>query len=214
MLTVNDLDGKIVMEVDYGARRKLDSERRRLMVMKTAGQCFAENGYKKTTVEEIARRAGVSKGLVFHFFGSKLRLFHAIIEDSLNQWATLSEYRASGAQGNSLEELRRLFMASFDFIAQNPVMTLFARPDEGLLGTYREEVARRNLRWRARIQRTLKQGMKDGEMRRLDAARVSTIFHEVQSAFLNNALSRTASRQYDRKTLDLTVDILLRGIQA
>jgi AcrR family transcriptional regulator len=202
------------LEVDYETRRKIDSERRRLMVLKTAGQCFGEKGYKKTTADEIARRSGVSKGLVFHFFGSKRQLFETVLEDSLNQWVTLSEYSASGLEGNSLEELRRLFMASFDFIAENPVLVLFARPDEGLLKTYRAKVTRHNLRWRARIQRTLKEGMRNSEIRKLDAQRVSVILHEVQAAFLSNALSGSSSRQYDRKTVDLTVDILLRGIRA
>lgn len=202
------------LEVDYETRRKISSERRRLLVLKTAGQCFGEKGYRQTTADEIARRAGVSKGLVFHFFGSKQRLFESVIEDSLSQWATLSEYRASGAEGGSLEELRRLFMASFDFIADNPVLVLFARPEEALLSAYRAEVARYNLRWRARIQRTLKEGMKNAEIRQLDTQRVSAILHEVQAAFLTNALSGSSSRQYDRKTVDLAVDILLRGIQA
>lgn len=202
------------LEVDYETRRKISSERRRLLVLKTAGQCFGEKGYRQTTADEIARRADVSKGLVFHFFGSKQRLFESVIEDSLSQWATLSEYRASGAEGGSLEELRRLFMASFDFIADNPVLVLFARPEEALLSAYRAEVARYNLRWRARIQRTLKEGMKNAEIRQLDTQRVSAILHEVQAAFLTNALSGSSSRQYDRKTVDLAVDILLRGIQA
>ena len=95
-------------------------------------------------------------------------------------------------------------MGSFDFIVHNPVIALFARPDEGLPGSYHYEVARR----------TLKRGMKKWEIRKLDAARVSTIFHEVQSALLSCALSGTALRQFDRKTLDQSVDILLRGIQA
>ena len=70
-------------ELDYDIRRKQESERKRLNVLQVAGRCFAESGFKKTTMEEVALQAGVSKGLVFHFFGSKQALIKAVIEDGL-----------------------------------------------------------------------------------------------------------------------------------
>ena len=125
--------------MDYEARRRADSERRRLAVLNAAGECFGEEGYQRCSVDSIAERAGVSKGLVFHFFKSKRGLFEAVMEDCLNQWATLSEYRASGAQDNTLEELRRLFLTSFDFVARNPVLAMFARPEEEVIQGYRKK---------------------------------------------------------------------------
>lgn len=203
----------MALEVDYETRRKISSERRRLIVLKTAGQCFAEKGYKKTTTDEIARRSGVSKGLVFHFFGSKRRLFESIIEDSLNQWATLSEYRASGVEKNSLEELRRLFLASFDFVEQNPVLLLFVRDEEGLLESYQRSFSTRNRRWRQRIRRTLEKGVKAGELRELNVGHVSVVFHELQSALLTSISFKGKAPRYDRNTVNVAIDILLRGIE-
>lgn len=201
------------MELDYDTRRKSDSERRRLAVLTAAGECFGEHGYKQCNVEQIARRAGVSKGLVFHFFKSKQQLFQTVIEDSLNQWATLSEYRASGGEGSSLEELRRLFLASFDFVIQHPVFDLFTRPEEQMMAAYRDQIERRNRRWRSRVQRTIKAGIRTGELRKLPPERVAAIFHELQTSLINNALVRRPQRHYDAKTVNLAIDILLEGIR-
>jgi AcrR family transcriptional regulator len=198
----------------YEVRRRQESERKRLQVLGMAGYCFAESGFKKTTMDEVAKRAGVSKGLVFHFFGSKQGLFKAVVEDGLNQWATLSEYRASGKSGNSLAELRSLFLASFDFAEQNPVLLLFGREDEGLATSYRQEFQRRNRRWRSRIQKTLKSGVRRNEIRDIDAARVAVIFHQMQVALLVSAAYKHSIPKYDRQTIETAIDILLRGISA
>tara|TARA_R110002049_G_scaffold9747_10_gene48870 strand:+ start:2594 stop:3226 length:633 start_codon:yes stop_codon:yes gene_type:complete len=199
-------------EQQYEVRRRQASERKRLNVLSMAGYCFAENGFKKTTMDEVAKRAGVSKGLVFHFFGSKQGLFKAVVEDGLNQWATLSEYRASGKDGNSLAELRSLFLASFDFVEQNPVLLLFGREDERLATSYRKEFQRRNRRWRARIQHTLKSGMSRSDIRNIDEARVAVIFHQMQTALLASAAYKHSIPKYDRRTIETAIDILLRGI--
>ena len=197
---------------DYAARRQQASIRKRLAVLQAAGSCFTRQGYKRTTVAQIAAEAGVSKGLVFHFFGNKEALFSALVEDCLNQWSTLSEYRAAGAEENAIEELRRLFLASFEFVERNPVMLLFSVSDGSLLDSYRDEFARRNQRWRARVGRTLKRGMSTGEIRKLDPQQVSVIFHEMQSALLTSAAFKGSAPGYDWKKVNLAIDILLRGI--
>ena len=99
-------------------------------------------------MDAVARKAGVSKGLVFHFFGSKQALIEAVIEDGLNQWSTLSAYRASGIENDPLAELSALFLASFDFVQQHPVLLLFARNEEGLAQKHRQKtiVSREGLR--------------------------------------------------------------------
>lgn len=42
--------------------------------------CFGTNGYKKTSVSDIALAAGISKAMVFHYFGSKKELYYFLIE--------------------------------------------------------------------------------------------------------------------------------------
>ncbi|WP_234124413.1 TetR/AcrR family transcriptional regulator [Clostridium hydrogenum] len=49
-------------------------------IIDAALKCFGTNGYKKTSVSEIASNAGISKAMVFHYFGTKKALYIYLIE--------------------------------------------------------------------------------------------------------------------------------------
>ena len=197
----------------YETQRKQASYRRRLAVLQAASSNFAQHGYKKTRVADIASTAGVSKGLVFHLFGSKEELFKSLLADSLNQWSTLSEYRAAAADESSLDELRHLFLASFEFVTKNPVLLLFSSDEEGLLDAHRHEFSKRNKRWRARIRRTLKEGVARAEVRDVDIQHTSLIFHELQSAMLTSTVFTGSAPRYNKRKINLAIEIFLKGIQ-
>lgn len=61
------------------ARRKRAPEERRAAIVEAARAAFAEMGFGKTTIREVARRAGVTHGLVMRHFGSKEQLFLAAV---------------------------------------------------------------------------------------------------------------------------------------
>jgi TetR/AcrR family transcriptional regulator len=58
-------------------------EERRSQIMNGAMQAFAEHGYDKCSVADVAELAGVSKALLFHYFNTKAELY-----DHLNSYAT------------------------------------------------------------------------------------------------------------------------------
>jgi len=58
-------------------RRKEDRPQE---ITEAAFEAFAENGYAATRVEEVARRAGVSKGLMYLYFKTKEELFKAVVK--------------------------------------------------------------------------------------------------------------------------------------
>ncbi len=58
-------------------RRKAD---RPAEIVAAALSAFAENGYAATRVDDVAQRAGVSKGLLYLYFDTKEALFKAVIK--------------------------------------------------------------------------------------------------------------------------------------
>ncbi|MER6009508.1 TetR family transcriptional regulator [Streptomyces bluensis] len=60
-------------------RRRRDPEGHRAAIIEAARHTFAERGYARTTLREIARRAGVTHGLITRHFSSKERLFLAAV---------------------------------------------------------------------------------------------------------------------------------------
>lgn len=61
------------------ARPKAQAHRRE-DIIKIANQLFRENGYEKTTVDDIAHHAGISKGSVYLEFKNKEGIFYNILE--------------------------------------------------------------------------------------------------------------------------------------
>jgi AcrR family transcriptional regulator len=58
-------------------------EEKRNLIMDTALKHFAREGYHATTINDIAKHAGISKGLMYNYFKSKETLLKAIIERSV-----------------------------------------------------------------------------------------------------------------------------------
>ncbi|PZG08321.1 TetR/AcrR family transcriptional regulator [Nonomuraea aridisoli] len=56
-------------------RRRRDPEAHRAAILDAAREAFAEHGYALATIRDIARRAGVTHGLVMRHFTSKEQLF-------------------------------------------------------------------------------------------------------------------------------------------
>ncbi|MGY2061462.1 helix-turn-helix domain-containing protein, partial [Nocardia gipuzkoensis] len=61
--------------------RKRDSGATRAAILGAAQELFAERGYERATVRDIAARAGVNQALLFRYFGNKDELFRAAIAD-------------------------------------------------------------------------------------------------------------------------------------
>lgn len=60
--------------------KRLSASQRRAQLIDVGRSVFARNGYEGTSVEELARAAGVSKPIVYQHFGGKVGL-HAVIVD-------------------------------------------------------------------------------------------------------------------------------------
>ena len=73
-------------------RERLDTHERREQLLGVAKTLFLEAPYDQVSMDDLAARAGVSKGLVFHYFGSKRDLYVELVrrgaDDLLN--ATLT----------------------------------------------------------------------------------------------------------------------------
>ena len=62
------------------SRTRLSPAARRAEILDTAGRLFAERGYAAVSASEVARRAGVTPGLLHHYFGGKRGLFVTLVE--------------------------------------------------------------------------------------------------------------------------------------
>ncbi len=97
------------------------SNDRALRIVAAAREEFARRGFAGARVEQIARRAGVNKQLLFYYFHSKRGLFQAVLAQSAGELETALAELSSPA-GGPLERLRLTLAAQFEFLARNPQM--------------------------------------------------------------------------------------------
>lgn len=60
-------------------------EEKRTLIMDTALEHFASEGYHAVTITDLAKHAGISKGLMYNYFESKEALLRAIIQRSVSE---------------------------------------------------------------------------------------------------------------------------------
>ena len=59
---------------------RLAPAQRRDQILDAANELFAERGYDEVSVEDIASSAGVTRGLVHHYFGGRKEVYIALLE--------------------------------------------------------------------------------------------------------------------------------------
>ncbi|MGB0119379.1 MAG: TetR/AcrR family transcriptional regulator [Solirubrobacterales bacterium] len=71
---------------DAGApRRRLPAAERRKLILSAAIDAFADRGYHETSLDEVGRRAGVSKALIYEHFTSKQELYGELLETYVHE---------------------------------------------------------------------------------------------------------------------------------
>lgn len=95
------------------------------LLIEIAREQFTAHGYAATATEEVVRLAGVTRGALYHHFGSKEGLFHAAVESVQGEIAARVETAASGAGdswGALLSGSRAFLMAALDPQARQIVL--------------------------------------------------------------------------------------------
>ena len=85
----------------------------RSQIVEAAFELFANEGYSKTSIASVARKAGISKGLIYHYFESKEAILEAIFEHlvSLGEEVTTFPEHFSPA-----DKIRQTLEKTFEFI--------------------------------------------------------------------------------------------------
>uniref|UniRef100_UPI0032B2C410 TetR family transcriptional regulator C-terminal domain-containing protein n=1 Tax=Marinobacter nauticus TaxID=2743 RepID=UPI0032B2C410 len=83
-------------------------ERNREAILQAAEQEFALHGYKGTTIQNIAERAGLPKSNVLYYFSNKKRMYSAMFDDILLRWnKVFSEIKPDDDPATALETFIR-----------------------------------------------------------------------------------------------------------
>lgn len=105
----------------YMETRKEQKERRRQEIIYTALELFVSKGYAATKITDIAKSVNMSRGLMFHYFESKEKLYEELIRMGLEGTAYPGEQKCEHTIDffvNFTEEL-------FAYMKEQPVIAKF-----------------------------------------------------------------------------------------
>jgi TetR/AcrR family transcriptional regulator, regulator of autoinduction and epiphytic fitness len=94
-----------------------DAEARRTEILDAALRVFGQYGYRRTSVDDIAREAGIAKGTVYLSFASKEEVFQALAERLSQRMLTGAE-AASHRSGTTADKLAAMHAAWFGTYAE------------------------------------------------------------------------------------------------
>lgn len=187
-------------------------------IVSAALEVFGEHGYAGTRLEEIARRAGVTKGTIYLYFDSKEALFQSVVRDSIVPGIERAERSAAAFTGSSADLIRSLVLEFWQFIGCTGLSVLpklvmaEATNFPEIARFYHREVVERGHRLFAFA---LRRGMDAGEFKSVDLRMATRIaIAPVLLAVVNkHSMWRCVHDDMDVPTyLTLHVDLFLRGL--
>jgi AcrR family transcriptional regulator len=136
-------------------------------ILSAALDCFAERGFAATRLDDIAARAGVSKGTLYLYFSGKEELFKALVRHELLPNIERLEATAAGP-GSAVEMLGRFVAIWAEYVVPSRISVLpkLVIAEAGnfpeLAKFYLQEVIQRGLRL---LRSILRHGVEAGEFR-------------------------------------------------
>ena len=140
-------------------------------ILDAALELFVEKGFAATRLEDVAQRAGVSKGTVYLYFDSKEDLFKAVIRSGMVRAIEEAEKLVAGFEGTSADLLRQIYAGWWQNIGGTKLsgipklMISEAQNFPELARFYYDEVIQRGSRLFARA---LERGVARGEFRSIN----------------------------------------------
>lgn len=151
--------------------RKRRKEARPSELTAAALELFVEKGFAATRLDDVAKRAGVSKGTLYLYFDSKEALFKAVIQEGMVPALAEGEAILARHEGSTFDLLAMLLNAWWTLIGEThlsgipKLMISEARNFPEVAQFYHENVITRG---RALVGAALERGMASGEFRPMD----------------------------------------------
>src|SRR3984893_4848179 len=98
------------------AYRRMQVDERRRQLLDAGAELFAEHAFEEISMLQIAKAAGVSKPLLYHYFPSKIDLFKAAVAEKAEE---LERLITPSREGGPLERLARSLGANLAWIEEN-----------------------------------------------------------------------------------------------
>ena len=196
-------------------------EQRPGQIVDAALAVFGEHGLAASRLDDIAKRAGLSKGTIYLYFPNKEELFREVVRQTVVAQLEEAERDFGASTGSATEALTAVMRGYWSFVRSSafaPLIRLIHAeihnfPD--LAQFYEHEVVTRKQRLFAAV---IRRGVETGEFREVDpmlAARMLSAPMVMHALWCNHRDCFTSvARKSDKQVLNEIMDFYLRAIRA
>jgi TetR/AcrR family transcriptional regulator len=207
---------------EQAPKRERRKEARPGELLDAALDLFVEKGFSAARVDEVAARAGVSKGTLFLYFQSKEDLFKAVVRENIaNKFPAWQEEFAT-FEGSSSDMLRYALVSWWERIGKTRVSGITklvmseAQNFPEIAAFYQEEVIKPG---NAMIRSILERGVQSGEFRDMDLEQavhiiVAPMIFLMMWKHSMGACATSAKIVDPEQFIHMQVDVLLHGMTA
>jgi AcrR family transcriptional regulator len=187
-------------------------------ILDAALSVFARKGFAAAKLDEIAARAGVSKGTIYLYFESKEAVFKALVREKLASRVGDMAAMLRANEGNSAELLANVIrafgtiMSTSELVVLPKIVIAEAGNFPELARMYREEIVSKGL---ALLGEIIERGIKRGEFRKIAKEHAARL---VVGPLMIIAMWRTTFAKFDDEPYDYQglieahIATLLRGL--
>lgn len=183
-------------------------------IISAAQEIIAQNGGFLVTIEDVAKRAGISKGAVLHYFPTKKKLFKEVFRRFFAQIFERGRREMAGV-GDPLDKLKSF--ADWLYVADDPDLPvgypLFfecmhrAVNDEAFRDVFRDWITG----WVSMLEEVIQEGISQGSIRGTDpreaAMVISAVYQGIASRWFLDRSRHTT--EWARRTVKETIDLMV-----
>ena len=201
--------------------RQRRKEARPQELLEAALSLFVEKGFAATRSEEVAAKAGVSKGTLYLYFPSKEELFKAVVREALASKIAEGNSELAKHQGSMADLLTWMLWTWWERLGLTPaggihkIMMSEARNFPELAAFYNDEVIEPSCELLAEV---VRRGIASGEFREVDPdAAVMVLIGPMLHLVLHEHSIGAAGVTHDHKctpeqVLSLQLELMFEGL--
>jgi len=143
----------------------------RQLILEAAGKVFAENGYAKTTMRDVARKAGISIGGIYLYYDGKDQLYSDIFQKNIQNFLEKLETLPNE---NPLTALERFFRIQLDHVSKEAkrISIIMKESDIPLIRSATEKFL---ILWHQVLVKILKKGIATGLLKDINCEKTADV---------------------------------------
>lgn len=192
-------------------------------ILQAAEAAFAEKGFYGARVDEITKDAGVNKRMIYAYFGSKEKLYIAVL-DTVYQRLSQSEEKLLSEKNDPIHAVKCVIRHDFEFLSENTSfvkMILWENLNEAKYMKQSEAISLKRISMEL-LRKVLREGMEEGIFRKdLDVEGMILSINMFCFSYFSNlyTMSQIMGANFEgkdemNKRCEHVTDVILRYIAA